>query len=311
MTPPESAHQPAEHKVLHDEPQIVDWQDVYFTSQDGLRLYARDYSKSGNAKTTPVVCLAGLTRNSRDFHELASRMAPMRRVVAMDYRGRGRSDYADDWETYTPLQEMQDTFDMMAALGVNDAIIAGTSRGGLIAMMMAAARPTCVHGAILNDIGPEVNPQGLLRIHGYLGVTPKATDWNDAVYLMKSINRGFDTLSEEEWMAWAKRTYVEKDGLPQGDYDVALRKTFASHEELTASELPTLWPQFKALARRPVLVLRGEHSDILEAKTVKKMAEMKPDLLSVTLENRGHVPFLNEPEALSAIAELLRQVDAA
>jgi len=298
-------------KIPGLEAKQVAWQDKYFTSQDGLRLYARDYEKSGDADAAPVICLSGLTRNSKDFHELASRMAPTRRVVAMDYRGRGRSDYTKEWATYTPLQEMEDTFAMMAALGLHDAIIAGTSRGGLIALMMAAVRPTAVRAVILNDIGPEVNPQGLLRIHGYLGVTPKAQNWEDAVYLMKSINRGFNTLSDDEWMTWARRTYIEKNGFPFGDYDKNLRKTFASHDELTTSELPTLWPQFKALKNRPVLVLRGEHSDILSAKTVDRMLKEKPDLLATTVNDRGHVPFLDEPEALASIAELLKRADAA
>ena len=298
-------------KIPGLEAKQVAWQDKYFTSQDGLRLYARDYEKSGDADAAPVICLSGLTRNSKDFHELASRMAPTRRVVAMDYRGRGRSDYTKEWATYTPLQEMEDTFAMMAALGLHDAIIAGTSRGGLIALMMAAVRPTAVRAVILNDIGPEVNPQGLLRIHGYLGVTPKAQNWEDAVYLMKSINHGVNTLSDDEWMTWARRTYIEKNGFPFGDYDKNLRKTFASHDELTTSELPTLWPQFKALKNRPVLVLRGEHSDILSAKTVDRMLKEKPDLLATTVNDRGHVPFLDEPEALASIAELLKRADAA
>jgi pimeloyl-ACP methyl ester carboxylesterase len=289
----------------------VAWQDKYFTSQDGLRLYVRDYEKSGDADLAPVICLSGLTRNSSDFHELASRMAPARRVVAMDYRGRGRSEYTKDWSTYTPLQEMDDTFAMMAALGLHDAIIAGTSRGGLIGMMMAAARPASVRALILNDIGPEVNPQGLLRIHGYLGVTPKAQNWDDAVYLMKSINRGFNTLHDDEWLAWARRTYIEKDGFPFGDYDKNLRKTFASHDELTTSEMPTLWPQFNAMKNRPVLVLRGEHSDILAARTVEKMLEVKPNMLGTIVKDRGHVPFLDEPEALESIEQLLKLADAA
>ncbi|MGI9482476.1 MAG: alpha/beta fold hydrolase [Hyphomicrobiales bacterium] len=310
-TPSETEPEQPHKAFLSKEPAQTPWQNVYVTAQDGLKLYARDYAAAPGTDAPPVICLAGLSRNSRDFHELASRMAPRRRVISIDSRGRGRSEYASDWSTYTPLQEMDDTFSIMAALGVHDAIIAGTSRGGIIAMMMAATRPAAVRAVILNDIGPEINPQGLLRIHGYLGVTPKPDDWDDAVYLMQSINRGFDSLTEDEWLQWAKRTYIEKNGKPLGDYDKNLRKTFASHDELTTSEMPTLWPQFKALTNRPVLVIRGEHSDILEARTVEKMKQVKPDLLAVTINDRGHVPFLDELEALEAIAALLVQTDAA
>ena len=303
---PEQTHE----AFLSQEPMQTPWQEVYITAQDGLKLYARDYAAAPGTDAPPVICLAGLSRNSRDFHDLASRMAPRRRVISIDSRGRGRSEYASDWSTYTPLQEMEDTFAIMAALGVHDAVVAGTSRGGIIAMMMAAARPTAVRAVILNDIGPEINPQGLLRIHGYLGVMPKPEDWDHAVHLLQSVNRGFNTLSEDEWMQWARRTYIEKDGKPIGDYDKNLRKTFASHDELTTSEMPTLWPQFNALINRPILVVRGEHSDILEARTVDKMKKAKPDILSVTIKDRGHVPFLDEAAALESIAALLVQADA-
>lgn len=290
-------------------PQKVAWQDTYFTSQDGLRLYARDYAKSGTRRNADVVCLAGLARTSRDFHELASRLAPNRRVVSPDYRGRGKSEYSDDWASYTPLQEMEDTLSLMTALGIHDAVIIGTSRGGLIAMLMAALRPGAIRAVILNDIGPEIMAQGLLRIRAYLGVSPGLETWADAAHFMHQINRGFDSLSEDEWMAWAKRTYIDRDGRPVGDYDIKLRKTFASHNDLTSGAIPTLWPQFNALKRVPLLVLRGQNSDILSPETVAKMKAEKPDLESVTVKNRGHVPFLNEPEALQAIAKLLEQAD--
>ncbi len=285
--------------------QKSNWHDVYFTSQDGLRLYARDYPKMGGGSEVPILCLAGLTRNSKDFHTFAATHAPRRRVIAMDYRGRGRSEYAKKWATYAPLDEMRDAVTLLTVLGIHKVIVLGTSRGGLIAMLMAALSPTVLHGVILNDVGPEIEARGLLRLKGYIGQVPEPKSWEDAAHMLRQTNKGFDDLTDAQWMAWTKRTYCSINGMPVADYDPNLPKTFPSHEDIMEGRLPTLWPQFKALSRNPVLVLRGEHSDLLADSTVEKMRDIKPDLLAETIPNRGHVPFLDEPESEAAIAEFL------
>ena len=288
---------PAVHKSIRHH--------VVFTSQDGLRLYARDYPKVGGGSHVPILCLPGLTRNSKDFHALAARYAPRRRVIAMDYRGRGRSEYSKKWTTYSPLQEMQDVVTLLAVLGIHKVIVLGTSRGGLIAMLMAAFNPTLLHGVILNDVGPEIEPRGLLRLKGYLGQIPDPKSWEDAAHMLRQTNKGFENLSEAEWMAWAKRTCCAVNGKPVPDYDMSLTKTFPSHEDIMEGRLPSLWPQFKAMSRNPVLVLRGEHSDLLTSETVELMRDIKPDMMFETIPDRGHVPFLDEPESLAAIDEFL------
>ena len=283
----------------------VHWHDFHFSSQDGLRLYARDYAQTEGPRAIPLLCLPGLSRNSRDFHQFARKHSPRRRIISMDYRGRGRSDYAEDWSTYTPVHEMNDVLALLTVLGVHEVIVLGTSRGGLIAMLMAAARPAAVHAVILNDVGPEIEPRGLLRIKGYMGQASNPLSWTDAVYILKHTSRGFDGLSDDDWNAWARRLYTSVNGKPQADYDPNLTNVFAGHDDLVEGNIPTMWTQFNALKRKPLLVLRGANSDILMPETVKKMQETKPDLIFETVPGRGHVPFLDEPAADTAIADFL------
>ena len=158
--------------------------DLFYTSQDGLKLYARDYGER-TAPGTPVICLPGLTRNSKDFEPLAEHLSASRRVICPDLRGRGRSGYCDNWSDYTPAHEMMDTLDLMGAAGVGQAVFAGTSRGGLIIMALAAFRPNVIKAAILNDIGPEVEPKGIARIASYVGVTEIAKTWDEAAVKLR------------------------------------------------------------------------------------------------------------------------------
>ncbi len=283
----------------------VQWHDFHFSSQDSLRLYARDYRQTEGPRAIPILCLAGLSRNCRDFHQFARKHSPQRRIITMDYRGRGRSEYAADWTTYTPVQEMNDALTLLTVLGIHEVVVLGTSRGGLIAMLMAALRPTTVHGVILNDVGPEVEARGLLRIKGFLGQGGDPLSWTDAVYILRQTNRGFDGLSDQDWHAWARRIYRSVNGKPASDFDPNLLKVFASHNDLIEGKIPNLWAQFNALKRKPLLVLRGENSDILAPDTVTRMQECKPDLIAETVPGRGHVPFLDEPIAETAISDFL------
>ena len=279
--------------------------EIFYTSQDGLRLFARDY---GNrlSRLTPVICLPGLTRNSKDFEALAKHLSATRRVLCPDLRGRGRSQYCDNWTDYTPQNEMLDIFDLMASVSIRHAIFIGTSRGGIITMLMAAQRPNVVRGAILNDIGPEVEMDGLKRIATYAGVMETPAIWTEAAFKLRMMNeREFPTLSGDDWYDQARRTYAEEAGAPKMDYDTKIGIGLRKGLEATSGPAPDMWPQFKALGHVPALVIRGENSDILSAKTVARMAREHQNLAQVTVKDRGHVPFLDEPEAMAAIDAFL------
>lgn len=284
------------------------WRDFFYTSQDGLRLFARDY---GNrlARALPVICLPGLTRNSKDFDALATHLAPTRRVLCPDLRGRGRSQYCEAWSDYTPQNELLDVLDLMAAVGISHAIFVGTSRGGIITMLMAAHRPNVVRGAILNDIGPEIEIDGLKRIASYAGVMEAPSSWTEAAFKLRLMNeREFPTLDGDDWYDYARRTFAEESGAPKVDYDPKIGVGLRKGLDAANGSMPDMWPQFKALTHAPVLAIRGENSDILSTATLTRMAKTHPRLTPVTVKDRGHVPFLDEPEALEAIDAYLAQL---
>ncbi|HCX68632.1 alpha/beta hydrolase [Parvibaculum sp.] len=279
--------------------------DLFYTSQDGLKLYARDYGER-TAPGTPVICLPGLTRNSKDFEPLAEHLSASRRVICPDLRGRGRSGYCDNWSDYTPAHEMMDTLDLMGAAGVGQAVFAGTSRGGLIIMALAAFRPNVIKAAILNDIGPEVEPKGIARIASYVGVTEIPKTWDEAAVKLRMMNeREFPNLSAEAWRAFAHRTFAEEHAAPKMDYDPKIGTAMRKELEASKGKIPTLWPQFKSLSQMPLLAIRGENSDILTADIVARMTEANPAMKSVVAKDRGHAPFLDEPEVLAAVDEFL------
>ncbi|MCP4384523.1 MAG: alpha/beta hydrolase [Hyphomicrobiales bacterium] len=285
--------------------------DAWYTSHDGLKLHAADYGDI-NAPWLPVVCLHGLSRNARDFERLAAHLSThqhrRRRVVAFDYRGRGRSDWDQDISNYTPLTEMADVLDGMAALGLSRAIIVGTSRGGIIAMLMGVARPNAIAGIVLNDIGPVIEPLGLARIKTYVGRTPTPDDWSDAVTILRRLHGAhFPGLSDDDWAAFAQMTYREKDGRPSGDYDPALAGTFDGVE--FDRPVPDLSNEFRTLVNTPVLVIRGEHSDILSEQTVAEMAAIHPELESVTIDGQGHAPLLLRTPILQRISAFITGIE--
>lgn len=279
----------------------VPCREFFYTSQDGLRLFASDYGARGGAHP-PVICLPGLTRNSRDFETLARRLAATRRVLCPDFRGRGRSQYCESWNDYTPQNEMLDTFDLMGAAGIHQAVFIGTSRGGIVTMLMAAQRPNAVCGAVLNDIGPEIEIDGLKRIAGYAGVMEAPASWTEAAFRLRMMSeRDFPTLTGDDWYEQARRTFAEENGLPKIDYDSKIGVAMRKGLEAANGALPAMWPQFQALSHVPVLAVRGENSDILSAETLKLMEKRHSSFTSVTVKDRGHVPFLDEPEALAAL----------
>lgn len=288
-----------------------DPRDVFYTSSDGLRLHAAEYGDT-NSPWLPVVCLPGLSRGARDFHHLAMHLSRHRhrprRVVAFDYRGRGRSQWDEEVANYNPLTEMADILDGMAALGIGRAIVVGTSRGGIIAMLMGVARPNAIAGLVLNDIGPEIEPLGLARIKTYVGRTPAPDDWDDAAAILSRLHSGqFTSLSDREWQAFARMTYRDEDGTPVSDYDPALAQTFEGVE--FDQPMPDLWKEFETLGNIPILAIRGEHSDLLSEETVARMAETHDRFDAVTIDGQGHPPLLLNTPILQRISAFITSTE--
>jgi pimeloyl-ACP methyl ester carboxylesterase len=285
------------------------WEDIRFTSRDGLKLYARRY-RAPRSGRRPVLCLAGLTRNSRDFHDLAvalSRGAEARTVYTLDCRGRGRSQHDKSWQNYVVPVEMLDALDFMTLAGIHGASVIGTSRGGLIAMAMAVAQPTSLGAVVLNDIGPVIELEGLMRISGYAGRMPQPASWKEAAELVAVLNRrAFPAVGEPAWEEVARQWFSDKDGRPAPGYDLAIGRTLS----LKGGQVPVLWPLFGALARVPLLVIRGENSDILSAATVAAMQERHPYCAVVEVAGQGHAPLLKDAATIGAIGQFLAAADA-
>ncbi len=280
----------------------VSHRDIHFTSEDGLALYGRDYPADNGA--TPLLCLCGLTRNVRDFEPLARWLGGARRLITMDYRGRGRSAYGDP-STYRPDVELTDALRLLDELAVGKVSVIGTSRGGIIAMLMAAQHPQRLKSVLLNDVGPVIEKASLLRIRKYLGKPVSFANWGEAAAALANNNPGFETLSEPEWIDFTRRVFIERDGRIVNDYDLRLAEGFPSVEQIEREGSTDLWALFDALRPFPVTVLRGEHSDLLSAETVSDMKQRHPRLTARVIKDRAHVPFLDEKDAKAAIQEWL------
>ena len=276
---------------------------------EGLRLHARDYPGASGAARVPVICLHGLTRNARDFEDLAPRIAANgRRVLALDVRGRGQSAWDPQPMRYNAATYVGDLLALMDALAIGRAVFIGTSMGGLITMLLAATRPAAIAAAVLNDIGPEIAPAGKARIDAFTGQAPAVANWDEAAAYAERINAlAFPNYGPERWAAFACRLFVERDGKPVLDYDPAIAVPLKPPTPEPGKEPPPpdLWPLFKALTGRPLLTVRGADSDILAADTVKKMREAAPAMAYAEVKGVGHAPMLDEPEALAAIDALL------
>nr|VFJ62269.1 MAG: Pimeloyl-ACP methyl ester carboxylesterase [Candidatus Kentron sp. FW] len=275
----------------------ISQRQIIFTCRDGLSLFCRDLGP--RSSTPPILCLPGLTRNSKDFIALAERHGDTHRFLCPDLRGRGLSEWDPDYTRYRPTTYVEDIWELLAFLEVEKFLIIGTSLGGLMAMIMANTRPEMVSGIVLNDIGPDVDPGGHARVAGYVGLLPKVNDWDQAVRQAKEVYEiALPDLDDDTWLRFTERQYREdEDCILQLEYDpnigLALRDA--------GGVPPDLWALFAGLKDLPVLALRGAISDILSQETFDKMAEIKPDLLRVTIPNRGHVPLLDEPQSLAAV----------
>ena len=284
------------------------YESVRFQTDDGLRLFARDYSPSLST-LTPLLCLPGLTRNSKDFETIAPWLAQTRRVIAPDFRGRGLSQFASDPASYRPDIELLDMISLLSFLKIDRVAVVGTSRGGIVGMLMGTFFHDRLAGLFLNDVGPELDSAGLLRIRSYLGVQGEFSSWEMAVANLKSNNSGFESLTADEWHAYARRVFKPVNGVPGINYDPALLQTFASAEEITAGRVADLWEFFGKIGILPVSVVRGEHSDLLSDATVAAMKQQNAGLDATTIPKRGHAPFLDEALAKEALVRWLARVD--
>lgn len=270
-----------------------------------MRLHARHYL-APEATARPVLCLAGLTRNGRDFRDIASAIATdearPRPVVALDSRGRGLSESDPDWRNYTLLVEMQDALDLLLIMGWREVVVIGTSRGGLLAMLMAAAQPTALSAIVLNDIGPVIERDGLARIAGYVGRAPLPGSWAEAAKQVRDMSvRHFPAIPEAMWEEVARAWFNERAGKPAPGYDPNLSQALS----VLNGPVPELWPQFAACAKMPMMAIRGERSDILSAETVDEMRKRHPGLVTVTVKGQGHAPLLKDAQTIGAVKGLL------
>ena len=281
------------------------YEERYVETADGLRLYCRDYA-SPTARP-PVLCLPGLTRNSRDFSALAARLSDTRRVICPDLRGRGRSDHDPDWRNYHPGQYAEDLWQLLDALDVSETVVIGTSLGGWMAMLLNHQRPGRIVAAVLNDIGPEADPTGIARVTASAGRLDVVDTLEQAVEQAKSMYTiAFPDWNDAQWRFYAESTYRRLD---DGRFDLNFDRNIghAARERISGLEIDP-WAMFDDLAGVPTLLVHGVLSDILTEPIISKMRQRKPDLQVVPVGNRGHAPLLDEQEAIHAITTFLESV---
>ena len=282
---------------------------LFVTAQDGLRLHVRAYGVRAS-RALPVVCLPGLARTAADFESLAATLSSDRQVLAVDYRGRGKSDYDHNPENYNLQVELADVLAVLTAFGIGRAVFIGTSRGGILTMLLAVARPSAIAGCVLNDIGPVIDIKGVVRIKSYVGKLPPPASFAAAAAILRGVySSQFPKLRDEEWLAFARRTFKEANGRLLPDYDLKLATIL---DGVTPERpLPPLWKEFDALARLPVMVVRGTNSDILSVATVEAMRARRRRLDVVEVADEGHAPRLTDPQTAGRIAAFVASCDDA
>jgi pimeloyl-ACP methyl ester carboxylesterase len=275
---------------------------LFVSAFDGLRLHARGYGVRGGRP--PVVCLPGLARTTDDFDALADALVNdperARHVLAIDYRGRGQSEYDSNPGNYNIATEVADLLAVLTALEVEPAVFVGTSRGGILAMMLATLRPAAIAGVVLNDIGPVIETKGLVRIKSYLGRLPQPKSFEDGGAILRSLfSAQFPKLAPDDWTMFARRTFKEQDGSLRPRYDPKLAAVLKGID--MSRSLPPLWREFDALASVPLMVIRGTNSDILSTETVEAMRARRPDIVTLEVPDQGHAPFLTESDVIAEI----------
>jgi pimeloyl-ACP methyl ester carboxylesterase len=285
---------------------------LFVSAQDGLRLHARAYGARTN-RALPVVCLPGLARTAADFDALALALASNRerprRVLALDYRGRGKSDYDRKAANYNLQVELADVLAVLTALGIGRAAFVGTSRGGILTMLLAVARPTAIAGCVLNDIGPVIDLEGLVRIKSYVGKLPQLASFSAAAEALRGrFANQFPKWSDDDWLTFARQTFKDAGGRLVPDYDPKLATILEAIGP--AQPLPALWKEFDALGRVPVMVIRGANSDILSDATVEAMRKRRRALQVVEVPDEGHAPRLAGSLTIGRIAAFIASCDA-
>ena len=284
---------------------MATWTDRFWNSADGVKLHYRDHD--GNRDRPPILCIPGLTRNARDFEPVADRFAGDWRVISIDLRGRGGSAFDPDPANYKPMVYVADILKMLDQLGIADAVFVGTSLGGICTMALAHGDRERIAGALLNDIGPEIDRAGVERIAAYVGKAVRFANWDEAIDRVSARNHDiYPDYSRAEWERFVRRTAREDEGSVVPDYDMEIARNFES-----AASAPNIWPLYQALDGRPVTILRGELSDLLSADVAARMASELSDVELVTVPRVGHAPSLDEPESLAALDRLLGRVLAA
>ena len=281
------------------------------TAQDGLTLHVRRYG-SRHASAHAVVCLPGLARTAADFHPLATALAAdpanPRLVLALDYRGHGQSQYDRNPKNYAIRVALADLSAVLAAFEITSCIFVGTSFGGVLAMMLAVLPPAAVAGVILNDVGPVMEPQGLMRIKSYVGKLPIARNFEEGAEILRWLFEArFTKLAPQDWVAFAQRTWREDHGTLVPSHDPKLARALRG---FSLERLPTLWDQFDALARIPLMVIRGANSDMLARPTLNKMLARRDQLEVVVVPDQGHAPLLAEPKVIRRVAAFVASCDA-
>lgn len=279
----------------------TDYRHGYFVVRDAVRLHYRDYP--GSSERPPLLCLHGLTRNARDFADFAKRLSPRFRVIALDFAGRGESDFDPLPARYNPLVYAGDALGLLNELGVEQAIFVGTSLGGLVTMLVATTARDRIAGAILNDVGPELEAAGLERIKSYVGKDLRFANWDEAALTIAANNGHLPaSYSHVDWVKAAKRACREENGRIRYDYDMAIANVFSAANSKVQVDL---WPMFAALAQKPLLIVRGEKSDLLAPGAFERMKATAPTVDSVVVAGAGHAPTLMEADATMAIDQFL------
>ncbi|MEO1749549.1 MAG: alpha/beta hydrolase [Pseudomonadota bacterium] len=281
---------------------------VFVSAPDGLKLHVRIWGEEHREQGTPIFCLHGLTRNSRDFSGLATYLAAhakqKRTIYALDLRGRGLSEYAKDWQQYDLFTELGDVIAVLTALGLEHCIFIGTSRGGLLTMLLGAARPGALKAAIINDVGPVLDGTGLAQIKLYLQRPQLPRSFPDAIAIQKSVmGKAFSAFSEEDWAFEANARYRQINGKLRFDYDPKLSKTMEAYD--LDQPIPTMWPQWLSLRQIPTMVVRGENTALLSAETLKAMGAVHKKMQTVTAGGQGHAPMLHRPDVAKHLTVFL------
>jgi pimeloyl-ACP methyl ester carboxylesterase len=283
---------------------------LFVTASDDLLLHVRIYG-SRTMSALPVVCLPGLARTGADFHGLATALAAdpaaPRWVVTLDYRGHGQSEYDSDPRNYGLRRDLADLLAVLTALNIAPAVFVGTSHGGVLALMLARARPSAIAGVILNDIGPVIEPRALLQIKGYIGKLPVPRDFAEGGEILRKLFAArFPKLTSRDWIAFAQRTWREHKGALVLDYDVRVTRTLRANLEHSR---PTLWDEFDALAGVPLMLIRGANSTMLTSRTLDEMLARRRELDIVVVPDQGHAPLLDESKLMRRIAAFVASCD--